>query len=72
MMQKRNFENYKTRHEAYLAYENLPHPPYWFEDDGIPAFIVVDFCEWIWLPVREDGKYNKEDKKQYLTGEDDE
>lgn len=65
---KRNFENYKTRHEAYLAYKALKPIPHWFEDDGIPAFIVVDFSEWLWLPVRESGKYTKEDERKYITG----
>lgn len=55
----RNFNLYNSRHEAYIAYKALKQIPYWFEDDGIPAFIAVDFHEWIWLPIREDGRYNK-------------
>lgn len=35
---KRNFENYSTRHEAYLAFKALKKHPYWFEDDGIKAY----------------------------------
>lgn len=37
---KRNFENYATRHDAYLAYKELCDSgkyPYWLEDDGIKA-----------------------------------
>lgn len=47
---RRNFENYETRHEAYLAYDRLCKSgfcPYWLEDDGIQAWFVVDFNEWI-------------------------
>ena len=66
---KRNFENYSTRHEAYLAYKKLYDSkkcPYWFEDDGIKAYIAVDFHEWIWLPVSDSPKCPVEWKKEYL------
>lgn len=58
---KRNFENYKTRREAFLAYDDLCNSrktPIWAEDDGIHCVIVVDFNDWIWLPVKGDQKYS--------------
>lgn len=63
---KRNFENYATRHEAYLAFKALEKHPYWFEDDGIKAYIAVDFDEWIWLPVSENPAYPVAWRKEYL------
>lgn len=68
---KRNFENYATRHEAYLAFKALKKHPYWFEDDGIKAYFAVDFHEWIWLPVSDSPKCPLSWKKEYL-GIDDE
>ena len=65
----RNFKNYATRHEAYLAYKALCDSgkcPYWLEDDGIKAWFVVDFDEWIWLPVSDERGCPKKWKKEYL------
>ena len=63
---KRNFENYKTRHEAYLAFKALKKHPYWFVNDKIPAYIAVDFHEWLWLPVTDDPAYPLKWKREYL------
>lgn len=63
---KRNFENYATRHEAYLAFNALEKCPYWFENDGIKAYFAVDFDEWIWLPVSDNPRCPVEWKKEYL------
>ena len=51
----RNFEEHKTRHEAFLAYEalsNNKNTPIWIEDDDIPCALVIDFNDWLWLPVK--------------------
>ena len=62
---KRNFENYRTRHEAYLAFKALP-VPYWFEDDGINAYMCIEFDEWLWLPEQKERAYPKSWRKEYL------
>ena len=58
----RNFEQYKTRREAFLAYEELRKnhkTPIWMhgDEDKIPFAIVIDFNNWIWLPVNESQQY---------------
>lgn len=66
---KRNFENYSTRHEAYLAYKELCDSkkcPFWYEEDGVKAYFVVDFDEWIWLPVSDKPACPMSWKKEYL------
>ena len=47
---KRNFDNYATRRDALLAFENLPQKPIWFSDYDPKAYFAVDFDEWLWLP----------------------
>ena len=71
---KRNFENYRNRHEAFLAFDSLKSPcrPYWFADDGIKAYIAVEFDEWLWLPVQDSPAYPVEWKKVYIQGFDEE
>ena len=68
----RNFEQYKTRREAFLAYEELGNnhkTPIWITSDeyDIPVAVVVDFNDWIWLPVNESQKYKESEYvKNYL------
>lgn len=62
-MEKRNFENYKTKREAFLAYESLKtncKTPLWMrgDEDKLHFASVVDFTDWLWLPDKEDGRYN--------------
>lgn len=69
---KRNFENYSTRHEAFLAYQELYDSrkcPYWFKDEHQKSAFVVDFDEWIWLPVSDSPKCPVNWKKEYLGTE---
>ena len=66
----RNFEEYKTRREAFLAYEALSHnknTPIWVEDDDIPCALVIDFTDWLWLPVKTKQAYEESKYcEQYL------
>lgn len=62
---QRNIDKYKTRHDAYLAFEALPKP-YWYEDDEVKAYIAVDFDEWLWLPVNPERATPKSWRKEYL------
>ena len=51
----RNFEEYKTRREAFSAYKDLrdgQNTPIWIDDDDIPCAVVIDFEDWLWLPVK--------------------
>ena len=67
---RRNFERFKTKREAYLSYlelSKLKKTPIWDENDDIPCGTVVDFSDWCWLPVKEDGIYRESEYlKQYL------
>lgn len=69
---KRNFENYATKREAFLAYEELEKnhkTPIWLhgDEDKIPFATVIDFHDWIWLPVNEDSQYKESEcVKKYL------
>lgn len=72
-MQKRNFENYKTRRDAFLAYQQLVEnrkTPVWVMGNGddIPYLaFVIDFNDWIWLPEQKNCAYSvKEYCNQYL------
>lgn len=70
---KRNFENYATKREAFLAYEGFCYnckTPIWIRGDEayFPCAVVVDFNDWIWLPVNESQQYKESeyDVQQYL------
>ena len=57
---RRNFERFKTRHEAFLAYQELcatRKTPRWIVDDEVPCAIDVDFSDWCWLPENPQGVY---------------
>ena len=72
---KRNFENYATKREALLAYLELEKnhkTPIWIhgDKDKIPFAIVIDFNDWIWLPVNEKQQYKESAYvKKYLGRE---
>lgn len=66
---KRNFENYATRYEAFLAYQELKDSrkcPYWFKDKHQKSAFVVDFDDWLWLPVSDNPACPIAWKKEYL------
>jgi len=70
---KRNFENYATKREAFLAYEELEKnhkTPIWLHgaEDKIPFAIVIDFNDWIWLPVNESQQYMESDYVENYLG----
>ena len=70
---KRNFENYTTRREAFLAYEELCNEhktPIWIHGDesDIPYAIVIDFEDWIWLPVNESQQYKESECVEKYLG----
>jgi hypothetical protein len=60
----RNFERFRTKHEAFLQYEL--EKPRWVYEDGIGAAILVEFDEWCWLPIRKDGIYDKRKYQSYI------
>ena len=70
---KRNFENYATKREAFLAYEELEKnhkTPIWLhgDEDKIPFAIVIDFNDWIWLPVNESQQYKESEYVEKYLG----
>ena len=67
---RRNSDLYNSRHEAYLAFKSLKNHPYWFEDDGMNAYIGIDLDEGLWLPIQESPAYPIEWRKKYVYGED--
>ena len=70
---KRNFERFATRHEAFAVFEALRPRPIWDAHDGIPAFLAVQFEEWLWLPILPPDARNRCPawwKKKYLDGEE--
>lgn len=64
--EKRNFERFETRHEAYVAFE-LENPR-WVYNDGINTAIKMEFEEWCWLPIKGDGIYERRKYQKYLLG----
>lgn len=61
----RNFNRFNSRHEAFLQYRK--EKPRWVYADGIGAAISVEFDQWCWLPIKEDGIYEKDGRyDQYL------
>lgn len=57
---RRNFERFKTRSEAFLAYQELcatRKTPIWIVDDEVPCATEVDFNDWCWLPENPQGDY---------------
>lgn len=72
-IEKRNFENYKTRREAHLAYDELcktRKTPIWIkgDEDKIPFAFVIDFNDWVWLPVNESQKYKETEYVEKFLG----
>jgi len=62
----RNFEMFKTRREALLAYRELHPFPIWVPDDGVPCAEVVSWDEWLWLPKTEDNRYSHKEHDRWL------
>ena len=57
----RNLDQHKTRHDAFVAYKALcdgQNTPIWIDDDNIPCAVVIDFDDWLWLPVKTKQAYN--------------
>ena len=54
----RNFNRFNSKHEAFLQYQM--EKPRWAYADGIGMAISVDFDDWCWLPIKEDGIYEKD------------
>lgn len=73
---KRNFENYATKREAFLAYEELEKnhkTPIWIhgDEDNIPFAIVIGFHDWIWLPDNESQQYKESEYVEKYLGRKD-
>lgn len=62
--EKRNFERFDTRHEAFVAYEL--EKPIWVYDDGVSMGIRMEFEEWCWMPYKPDGVYEKRKYEKFL------
>ena len=62
----RNFERFKTRHEALLAYRELHPVPLWIPTDGILCAEVVSFDDWLWLPQTEENRYSHKEHDKWL------
>ena len=62
----RNFSRFKTRHEAFLAFEL--EKPRWVYDDGVNMGISIELDDWCWLPVKRDGIYERSKYEKYLLG----
>lgn len=54
---QRNFNRFSSRHEAFLQYQK--ERPRWVSPDGIGMAISMDFNDWCWLPIKEDGIYEQ-------------
>lgn len=62
---RRNFERFSSKSEARAIYEN--EKPRWVYSDGIGMAMPVDFDrEWPWLPIKENGIYDKRENAKYL------
>lgn len=64
--EKRNFERFDNRHEAFLAFEL--EKPRWVYDDGVNMAINISLDEWCWLPVKPDGIYERSKYQKYIHG----
>ena len=60
----RNFERFDNRHEALLAFEL--EKPRWVYDNGVSMTIHMDLDEWCWLPVKQDGIYERSKYQKYI------
>ncbi len=61
---KRNFNRFGTRQEAKAAYER--ERPNWWVKYGGGSAVPVMFEEWLWLPIRKDGVYERGENEKYL------
>lgn len=61
-----NFSRSSSRHDAFIQYKL--ERPMWIYDDGIQYGVGVEFSEWCWLPVKEDGMYKKSKYEKYIKG----
>lgn len=64
--EKRNFERFRTRHEAFVAFEL--EKPKWVYDDGVNMGITMKLDDWCWLPVKGDGVYERSKYEKYILG----
>lgn len=60
----RNFSRFKTRHEAFVAYDM--ERPVWVYPDNIGNAIVMDINEWLWMPIKKGGQYERGKYDKYL------
>ena len=60
----RNFSRFKTRHEAFVAYEM--EKPIWTYPDNIGNAIRMDIGEWLWMPIKKNGQYERGKYEKYL------
>lgn len=65
--EKRNFERFDNRHDAFLAFEL--EKPRWVYDDGVNMAINISLDEWCWLPVKPDGIYERRKYQKYILGQ---
>ena len=56
----RNFSRFNSKQEAYLAYQR--EKPRWVYQNGMGGVMAVDFNEWVWLPIRKNGIYERNGK----------
>ena len=61
---KRNFNRFSSRREAKAAYER--ERPNWWMKYGGGSTLPVIFEEWLWLPIRKDGVYERSENEKYL------
>ena len=61
---KRNFNRFGSRMEAKAAYER--ERPNWWMKYGGGSSVPVGFEEWLWLPIRKDGIYERGENERYL------
>lgn len=62
----RNFQRFPSRHEAFLQWKK--ENPRWVYDDGINVAVQISVDDWAWLPVKEDGIYERRKYEKYILG----
>lgn len=61
---QRNFNRFRTRHEAFVAYE--VEKPIWTYPDNTGNAIRMDISEWLWMPIKKNGLYERGKYEKYL------
>ena len=60
----RNFNRFNSYREAIVAYKQ--ERPMWVYADGLGAAMRVEFDDWCWLPVKQDGVYDSSEYRKYV------